>query len=405
MNQERLLSVALESAKKAGQEVTRYYKNGNYTAEIKDDNSPVTSADIAANDILMDELKRLTPDIPIISEEVGALDLAQRSKWTRYWLLDPIDGTGEFIAGSGDFAIGNWSAIGYKASSSVLKINNAANLTSNNLTIDTNGIVGINADAPYDSFSNGNNKLHVYGNDSSLLVGDLATYSAMRLLGSVNDNTSYIQSGTSAADTDAKIAISRMDTASTNVSDFKVYSDKTTYYGNIALNSNWISNDGGDEGIKVGNDGNVAIGKVPGATHVFELGSGQGAQATSTLWVNTSDERVKENIVTIDTSSALDKIALLRPVSFNYTEDFCHCVSSNPDLTHYNFLAQEVEVIFPDSVMDTDGSVEDHVTGETLVSNLKGLDAHAINVHLVAAIQELKVQLDAALVRITQLES
>ena len=312
---------------------------------------------------------------------------------------------GRDTAGSGDFAIGNWSAIGYKASSSVLKINNAANLTSNNLTIDTNGIVGINTDAPYDSFSNGNNKLHVYGNDSSLLVGDLATYSAMRLLGSVNDNTSYIQSGTSAADTDAKIAISRMDTASTNVSDFKVYSDKTTYYGNIALNSNWISNDGGDEGIKVGNDGNVAIGKVPGATHVFELGSGQGAQATSTLWVNTSDERVKENIVTIDTSSALDKIALLRPVSFNYTEDFCHCVSSNPDLTHYNFLAQEVEVIFPDSVMDTDGSVEDHVTGETLVSNLKGLDAHAINVHLVAAIQELKVQLDAALVRITQLES
>ena len=118
MSQEKLLSIALESAKKAGQEVARYYKNGNFTAEIKEDNSPVTSADIAANDILMDELKRLTPDIPIISEEVGALELAQRSKWSRYWLLDPIDGTGEFIAGSGDFAVNvalfenGWPSIG-----------------------------------------------------------------------------------------------------------------------------------------------------------------------------------------------------------------------------------------------------------------------------------------------------
>ena len=118
MSQEKLLSIALESAKKAGQEVARYYKNGNFTAEIKEDNSPVTSADIAANDILMDELKRLTPEIPIISEEVGALALAQRSKWSRYWLLDPIDGTGEFIAGSGDFAVNvalvenGWPSIG-----------------------------------------------------------------------------------------------------------------------------------------------------------------------------------------------------------------------------------------------------------------------------------------------------
>jgi 3'(2'), 5'-bisphosphate nucleotidase len=118
MSSERLLSVALESAKRAGQEVARYYKHGNYTAEMKEDNSPVTSADIAANDILMDELRRLTPDIPIISEEVGSLALAQRSKWSRYWLLDPIDGTGEFIAGSGDFAVNvalvenGWPTIG-----------------------------------------------------------------------------------------------------------------------------------------------------------------------------------------------------------------------------------------------------------------------------------------------------
>ena len=118
MNVEKLLSVALDSAKKAGVEVAKHYKNGDYTSEIKEDNSPVTSADIAANDVLMDCLKTLTPNIPIISEEVGALPLQSRKNWERYWLLDPIDGTGEFILGSGDFAVNialvenGWPSIG-----------------------------------------------------------------------------------------------------------------------------------------------------------------------------------------------------------------------------------------------------------------------------------------------------
>jgi 3'(2'), 5'-bisphosphate nucleotidase len=118
MNAEKLLSIAIESAKKAGIEVIRHYKQGDFTKEIKADNSPVTSADIAANNILMDHLQTLTPDIPIISEEVGPLPLAERAKWPRYWLLDPIDGTGEFIIGSGDFAVNvalvenGWPSIG-----------------------------------------------------------------------------------------------------------------------------------------------------------------------------------------------------------------------------------------------------------------------------------------------------
>lgn len=118
MSDERLLHIAIESAKKAGVEVMKHYHHGTYTAEIKADFSPVTSADLAANDILMDQLRTLTPDIPIISEEVGALPLNQRSQWTKYWLLDPIDGTGEFIIGSGDFAVNialienGWPSIG-----------------------------------------------------------------------------------------------------------------------------------------------------------------------------------------------------------------------------------------------------------------------------------------------------
>ncbi len=118
MSDEKLLNIALDCAKKAGVEVMKYYRDQSFTANFKEDESPVTSADIAANDILMDQLKTLTPDIPIISEEVGTVSLAQRENWERYWLLDPIDGTGEFIIGSGDFAVNialienGWPSIG-----------------------------------------------------------------------------------------------------------------------------------------------------------------------------------------------------------------------------------------------------------------------------------------------------
>jgi len=118
MSDEKLLNIAVESAKKAGVEVMKYYRDKSFTAKLKEDESPVTNADIAANDILMDCLQTLTPEIPIISEEVGALALAQRQGWNKYWLLDPIDGTGEFIIGSGDFAVNvalvenGWPSIG-----------------------------------------------------------------------------------------------------------------------------------------------------------------------------------------------------------------------------------------------------------------------------------------------------
>lgn len=113
-----LLDIAIDTAKKAGVEVMRFYDQGDFEEYTKSDDSPVTSADLAANQIIVDELNRLTPNIPIISEESDNLKLAQRVNWERYWLLDPIDGTGEFIAGSGDFAVNialvenNWPVIG-----------------------------------------------------------------------------------------------------------------------------------------------------------------------------------------------------------------------------------------------------------------------------------------------------
>lgn len=100
-----LLEIAKEAACIAGQEVLDIYDKGVFEEYEKEDQSPVTSADYRANDIIMKMLKEQTPDIPVMSEETPQLSLAERIKWTRYWLIDPIDGTQEFIARSGDFAI------------------------------------------------------------------------------------------------------------------------------------------------------------------------------------------------------------------------------------------------------------------------------------------------------------
>lgn len=100
-----LLEIAKEAACIAGQEVLDIYDKGVFEEYEKEDESPVTSADYRANDIIMKILKEQTPDIPVMSEESPQLPLAERVKWTRYWLVDPIDGTQEFIARSGDFAV------------------------------------------------------------------------------------------------------------------------------------------------------------------------------------------------------------------------------------------------------------------------------------------------------------
>ena len=71
----------------------------------KADDSPVTAADLAANQHIVDGLRRLTPDIPILSEEAADVPFAERQHWTRFWLVDPLDGTREFIAGSDEFTV------------------------------------------------------------------------------------------------------------------------------------------------------------------------------------------------------------------------------------------------------------------------------------------------------------
>ena len=88
----------------AGRRIMVIYDRG-FSVEEKSDNTPLTEADLAANDAIMEGLAELTPDIPILSEESRPISFAERSRWPRYWLVDPLDGTREFIKRNGEFTV------------------------------------------------------------------------------------------------------------------------------------------------------------------------------------------------------------------------------------------------------------------------------------------------------------
>lgn len=71
----------------------------------KPDQSPVTEADLAAHQLISAELRRLTPTVPVLSEEAADVDFDIRSTWPRFWLVDPLDGTKEFLAGRDEFTV------------------------------------------------------------------------------------------------------------------------------------------------------------------------------------------------------------------------------------------------------------------------------------------------------------
>lgn len=89
-------------AKIAGKIIMGYY-DGEVDISIKDDKSPVTAADIAANDYIVSELKKLTPDVPIVSEEI--VNQYDRKELGLFWIVDPLDGTKSFIKKSGEFTV------------------------------------------------------------------------------------------------------------------------------------------------------------------------------------------------------------------------------------------------------------------------------------------------------------
>lgn len=102
----QLLNAVNEIAIAAGSEILDVY-NSEHAIEVstKQDDSPLTDADRRAHLLIVDRLSSLTPTIPLLSEESDAIDYSLRKSWQRYWLIDPLDGTKEFINRNGEFTV------------------------------------------------------------------------------------------------------------------------------------------------------------------------------------------------------------------------------------------------------------------------------------------------------------
>lgn len=100
-----LLDPIVELAQQAGEKILAVYNSKDFSIEEKDDKSPLTAADLASHHAIVAGLSALTAAIPILSEESASLPYAERSSWRRYWLVDPLDGTREFIKRNGEFTV------------------------------------------------------------------------------------------------------------------------------------------------------------------------------------------------------------------------------------------------------------------------------------------------------------
>jgi 3'(2'), 5'-bisphosphate nucleotidase len=88
----------------AGAAIMKIY-DGGFTVQHKEDDSPLTLADLESQRVILDGLKRITPDIPILSEESAAAPWAERQTWRELWVVDPLDGTREFVKRNGEFTV------------------------------------------------------------------------------------------------------------------------------------------------------------------------------------------------------------------------------------------------------------------------------------------------------------
>lgn len=96
-------------ARRAAAEILMVYDSATFedaaAVQHKDDRSPLTAADLASHRCIVAGLRVLTPGIPVLSEESVATDIAERRQWPRLWLVDPLDGTREFIKRNGEFTV------------------------------------------------------------------------------------------------------------------------------------------------------------------------------------------------------------------------------------------------------------------------------------------------------------
>lgn len=106
-----LLAAVRDIARRAGEAIVgvdRAHRAGDGAAlglRAKGDASPVTAADLAAHRIITEGLRQLTPEIPVLSEEAAEVGWGTRRLWQRFWLVDPLDGTREFLSGNGEYTV------------------------------------------------------------------------------------------------------------------------------------------------------------------------------------------------------------------------------------------------------------------------------------------------------------
>ncbi len=94
----------LDIARAAGDAILAVYHQ-DFAVEHKTDESPLTAADLASHRIIVQRLGELDPDTPVLSEEGADISFDVRSQWARYWLIDPLDGTREFVKRNGEFTV------------------------------------------------------------------------------------------------------------------------------------------------------------------------------------------------------------------------------------------------------------------------------------------------------------
>jgi 3'(2'), 5'-bisphosphate nucleotidase len=107
MNHQIQMAKIVSITKLAGKAILNIYHDAEFSqvVDFKSDNSPLTLADRAAHDVIVDQLDKTYPDIPIISEEGAEIPYEKRKKYQIYWLVDPLDGTKEFIKRNGEFTV------------------------------------------------------------------------------------------------------------------------------------------------------------------------------------------------------------------------------------------------------------------------------------------------------------
>lgn len=101
----RLTEDALAIARQAGIRIVEVYMADDCDVAFKQDKTPVTTADLAAHAIIVEELQQLSPLFPVLSEESDAISFEERHQWPAYWLVDPLDGTREFLRRNGEFSV------------------------------------------------------------------------------------------------------------------------------------------------------------------------------------------------------------------------------------------------------------------------------------------------------------